>query len=411
MVCLAITALSGCGGGGGGNSRSGSIVLDPTTQFITTREQAEARGKWTILIYLDADNDLESMGIANFNQMESIGSTTDVHIIVQMDRKDGADPNNEHWTDTRRYLITHDTDSNVMHSIRLDDPPLGELDMGNPNTLRNFVTWGEREFPSDHYCLIIWDHGSGWQIRTLSVAPEHKYIATDDTSADSMNITDIPSALAGANLDVIAFDACYMQELEVAYELRNSAHYLVASTAAEPSQGYNYARWLNRINGSTSPEDLCRTIVEAYAAEYPNPHRDITQSAIDLTLIQQVADSASAFATLLRAKASTYSIDLADARDSALNYSADATPRYNVDLLDYANRCSSALGAQATATYSALNSAMNSAVIASIHNLDMPNAHGLAIYVPPPSRYDFRYSELQLASDTEWDEWLRAQQQ
>ena len=64
--------------------------------------------------------------------MESFGSTKDVHVIVQFDRMTGDDPDNAHWTDTRRYLITHDTDPVVMHSVRLDTPPLRELDMANP---------------------------------------------------------------------------------------------------------------------------------------------------------------------------------------------------------------------------------------------------------------------------------------
>jgi hypothetical protein len=42
--------------------------------------------EWTVMIYLDADNNLESAGINDINEMEMVGSTTDVNIVVQVDR-------------------------------------------------------------------------------------------------------------------------------------------------------------------------------------------------------------------------------------------------------------------------------------------------------------------------------------
>jgi len=39
------------------------------------------------------------------------------------------------------------------------------------------------------------------------------------TTYNAINVTDLPHALAGANIDVLAFDACFMQEMEIAYEL------------------------------------------------------------------------------------------------------------------------------------------------------------------------------------------------
>ena len=112
--------------------------------------------------------------------------------------------------------MTRDPDSDVMNSVRLDDDPLGELDMGDWQTLRDFVEWGTGEFPADYYCLIIWDHGTGWQIRAAAATPEYKYVVVDDTSSSEMNVTEIPQALANVNIDIIAFDACLMQQIETA---------------------------------------------------------------------------------------------------------------------------------------------------------------------------------------------------
>jgi hypothetical protein len=412
MVWLGVASgLAGCGGGGGGGTRSGGDGWANLSPPIYSVEEAEQRAKWTVLVYLDADNDLESAGIHNFNQMEVVGSTQDVHVIVQMDRRSGTDPNNEDWTDTRRYLITRDSDPIVMHSVRLDDPPLGELNMASGTTLRNFVAWGKHEFPADHYLLIIWDHGSGWQMRTTELAPAYKYIAVDDTSGAEMNIPSIPIALTGLRMDVIAFDACYMQQLEVAYELRGCADYMVGSSAAEPSPGYNYSRLLSRISGDDDAEQLATVIVQQYAAEYPEPEENITQSAVDLGAIGNVATAASGFAGVLCSNASTWPAELAEARSESLDYASMGTRRYSLDLLDYAARCAAVIGPAANAAYTQVQASLSAAVVASVHNSDMPNAHGLAIYVPPPADYDNSYEQLSLAHNTLWDEWLQDQQE
>ncbi|MHB9036110.1 MAG: clostripain-related cysteine peptidase [Armatimonadota bacterium] len=399
--------LSGCGGGGG----SAAASMSPSSDLVYTREQAAQHGTWTVLVYLDADNDLESAAITNFNQMEMMGSTKDVRVIVQMDRASGYDSSNDNWTDTRRYLITRNTNAGKMASVRLDDAPLGELDMANWHTLKDFVDWGASEFPADHYCLIIWDHGTGWTIRLDSAISQYKYIVSDETNGSGMNVTEIPLALTNVRIDVLAFDACLMQQLEVAYEMRNSAGYMVGSPGPEPSPGYDYSALLARLGSTTSPAGLCSALVEEYGRAYPSPHQGISQTAVDLSKITNVADAASRFADVLISAPSGQSSQLAAARDNALNYSllSGGSERNSLDLLDYAHRCANALGGSASTAYTELEQAVTDSIVSEMHNPDTPSARGLAVYLPPPMRYDIRYRVLDLAQSTSWDEWIQGQ--
>ena len=407
-----ILALGGCGGGGGGaDRRSDDSQYSPPSQRIYTLTEAQQPAQWTVLVYLDADNNLEPAAIVNFNQMEMVGSTKNVHVIVQMDRKTGDDINNDSWTDTRRYLITYDSDPLKMHSLRLDSPALGELDMGSPETLHSFVQWGMQNFPAEHYLLVIWDHGTGWMFRSSSSMPQYKYVAMDNTSGTSLNVTQIPTALSGLHPDVIAFDACYMQEIEVAYQLSGSTDYLVGSSAAVPSNGYNYARLLSHVANDCTPEQLSRIIVQQYALEYPSPTCNIVESAIDMSKIGALADAASEFGRALQQHSADNGLSLAQARADSLDYSTTGMAKYNVDILDYAGRCKSAIGSGVNTAYANLVSAYGAAVIASAHNSDTPTAHGLAIYVPSPTGYDTRYSQLAFAQTTWWDDWIKNQPQ
>ena len=94
-----------------------SIGLTGCFLFPPTNNTAE----WTVMIYLDSDNNLESAGIDDINEMEMVGSTTDVNIVVQVDRIPYSvlaannqgyadDVSNGDWTNTRRYYITQDFD-------------------------------------------------------------------------------------------------------------------------------------------------------------------------------------------------------------------------------------------------------------------------------------------------------------
>lgn len=103
------------------------IALNSSPALTATKE-------WTILVYLDADNDLEGDGIVDVNEMEQVGSDEHVNVVVQMDRIPGEDDSNGDWTDTRRFYILWDDDLSAISSAQVG-PQLGELNMGDPQTL------------------------------------------------------------------------------------------------------------------------------------------------------------------------------------------------------------------------------------------------------------------------------------
>ncbi|HEX2998663.1 MAG TPA: clostripain-related cysteine peptidase, partial [Armatimonadota bacterium] len=134
-------------------ANNGQTVLEPTGTM--------SRRKWTVMVYMDADCDLEEYGVLNMNQMESVGSDANVNYVVQFDRGPGYDATNGDWTDTRRFLVTKDNDMQNITSPMLQN--MGEVDMGQPSSLTDFITWAKTTYPADHYCLILWNHGAGWR--------------------------------------------------------------------------------------------------------------------------------------------------------------------------------------------------------------------------------------------------------
>lgn len=117
--------------------------------------------RWTFMVYMDADGDLETYGILNMNQMEVVGSGAHVNIVAQLDRAPGFDATNGDWTETRRYLVLRDEDMQTIHSTVVES--LGEVDMGRPEPLREFIAWAASRYPAERYALVVWNHGSGWR--------------------------------------------------------------------------------------------------------------------------------------------------------------------------------------------------------------------------------------------------------
>jgi len=119
--------------------------------------------EWTYLVYLDGDNNLEGAAIDDFMEMSAVGSTSAVNIVVQFDRIPGYDSSYGDWTDCKRFRVTYGMTPMAENAL-ID---LGECNMGDPNTLRDFVDWTMTEYPAENYALILWNHGSGWKLSVL----------------------------------------------------------------------------------------------------------------------------------------------------------------------------------------------------------------------------------------------------
>ena len=139
-----------------------------------------------------------------------------------------------------------------------------EHNSGDTETLRLVMEWMVENSPSESYGLVLWSHGSSW---VPAKAPAQRAVCEDwGAGTTKMNIPDIADILKGFPcLDFILFDACFMQAIEVAYELRQVTDYIVASPAEIPGPGAPYHRLVAPMFGT--PFNAGR-IAEEYYLEY-----------------------------------------------------------------------------------------------------------------------------------------------
>jgi len=265
LLCAVIIAFLGC---------------EPIN--VGTQGDGSGGRKWTFIIYMAADNDLEASAIADFNELEAadLGGAP-VTVLVLLDRNPGHDMTNGNWSDTRAFEVKADSKglSSTIISTRLDCPELGltrdtetELNMANPLVLSNFINFAKRAYPAQKYALFIWGHGTGWRggSQNNSIPMPIKAVAIDDTQGQYMSLPSFGKAIAGKGMSVIGFDTCYAAILEVAYQIRNDAELFVGSQGEILSTGWDYYTLFNDFlrKPNLTTADLGNSIQYQFSTQY-----------------------------------------------------------------------------------------------------------------------------------------------
>jgi hypothetical protein len=359
LAVLLLTSLTACMGGGGGDGSDSPTTGDskpashtdgsnatpvgssanpagnPDTSTNAGTGTNTASAKWTYLVYMSADNNLSSAALKDINEMEKIGSSTDVNVVVQVDFSSEYSPNvyGNHAATTARGLISKDNDPNQITSQLRSTG--SNLDMGNKQTLADFIAWAKQHYPAQNYALVLWSHGAGWKI-SRATGGVHRGALQDETAGSFMRLPDIASAIRQSNtrFGLINFDACLMGMVEVAKHLQGSADYLVASEETEPGDGDDYEGTLRKLQakpGMTALE-LSKAITESYQAFYARENRsNVTKSALDLNQYPAFDQQLQELANYLNSNLGTLRGAVQSARDDSASYQYS----YNRDLGDF----------------------------------------------------------------------------
>lgn len=196
----------------------------PCLQVVPSERRACLK-QWTVLVYMNGDNDLSPYAVADLKAMAEVGSSPAVDFVVQLDTSED--------NGIRRYHVRRAPQLSA--SLRAQLP---ELDSGDMQTLIDFLAYGVKNYPARHYMVIIWSHGEGY---AGGISPDY-------SSASRLSITELSTALEylqyvhlqGHRIDIYASDACLMQSLEVIYQLRQRARYIVGSANIEKKSGWPY---------------------------------------------------------------------------------------------------------------------------------------------------------------------------
>ncbi|MDA8126355.1 MAG: clostripain-related cysteine peptidase [Deltaproteobacteria bacterium] len=374
------------------------------------------QAKWTFMVYMAGDNNLDGAALRDIAEMARAGSTKDVHILVQLDRIEDQK--------TRRFRITPGG------GFKKDCiETFSETNTGDPQILYSFVKWAVDNYPAARYALILWNHGSGWweDAKSRAAGPAdqtprrhlfrhpapqaHRSICYDDTSdGDALDNRELKVVLAGIctligrKIDLLGMDACLMNMVEVAWQLRDSVNVIVGSEIEEPFDGWPYAEILNRL-ASRPRQDVAtfaRWIVKSYLLSYKGKGETVTQSVLDLARIGDAVAKIDALAGVLLTTVSPAAAFITKAWRQSPRFYDD---NY-IDLICFAKNLRKKAGADIQAKADALIAALKPGkglLILSQGKIgpEVNGTCGLSIYFPA-DRLNPAYRTLDFCGDCRW---------
>ncbi len=370
------------------------LVLLSTLTATASAAPPAARAKWTVMVYISGDNNLEDYVVSDIEtELAPTGSSANVQVVALADRSPGYDTSRGDWQTTKLFHVTKGMLATPENAVA----DWGERDFGDKQTLIDFVTWTKANYPADHYALYFWGHGWNWH---------PGYVMRDDTDNDTLDMEEVKAALPSIGfIDMVAFDGCNMASIEVQMLWHGHA------TAVSHSQ-----EW---VGGEGIQYDL----VLAQLAANPNMTADqvaiaTTQSASsDKTWSAVAVDSR--FDTLLSA-VNQWSVALNNglaANRKKYDQAFTATRSFwqapmDKDLYDMAYEINSRVSDQNIKSKSqAVMNAVNGVVLYERHVNAYAEVHGITIYhvakaTEKDSNYTYYRTTLDFALQTGWDEFL-----
>lgn len=262
------------------------------TVIVSEKRDDETLAKRTVLVYIVADNNgLTSFASEDLKEMktgmEAI-TDSDMHLLVYMDT--GTSP---------RLIELINKDGTISEVTVKSYESRNSIGVEEMRQVFDDVFQSSR-YKAESYGFVFWSHGEGW---IPYPQPATRWIGQDkgEGKDNRMNLSDFKSLLSSSatHFDFIMFDACFMQSIEVAYELRTFADFCIASPTETPGPGAPYHRILPYMFTKGGAAEMCKAYFEEYEALY-NGGKGISNdnwtggasiAAVDLNALETLADA------------------------------------------------------------------------------------------------------------------------
>lgn len=346
------------------------------------------------MVYMVGDNELEEYVVPDIEQELALtGSSNEVNVLVLADRAPGYDTSRGDWQSTKLFYVTQGMTADSASAVA----DWGERDMGDPQTLIDFVTWSKANYPADHYALYFWDHGWSWH---------PGWVLIDETNADTLDYDELKNAIPSLGfIDVVGYDGCNMASLEMLQVWHGYSTALTSSQEYVEDYGIEYDTLLAELiaNPNMSADEVA--IATSRSAIHDKTWSALaTDSRLD-TLLSAVDDWSISLMNGLPANRAEYE----RAFESTQSF-WDAP--MDKDLYDMAYELERNVADQEIKTKSqAVMDAVQQVVLYEKRAEEYSGAHGITIYhisaaSEKGSDYYYYRSMIDLALQTSWDEFL-----
>ncbi len=195
------------------------------------------------------------------------------------------------------YEITNKTEETYLYALTPVKTYSEDFNSASPETLDMALRYVYDYYPADSYGIVFWSHASGWTPSNYKQRTKTSRAFGVDTGnnnsftswGEQMNIDDMADVLEKYHdIDFLLFDACFMQSIEVAYELRNTADYILASPAEIPGPGAPYNLMVQPMFADTLNMEEVMTAYYTYYSQ--NLDYGVLLSVVDCAELENFAN-------------------------------------------------------------------------------------------------------------------------
>ena len=298
------------------------VVLSEKVEIKGTPKVTKKQSDYLMIMYMDGDNDLNDPIYLDMNEVEyglykirnssSLPKTgyASVNVVALWDGWSGSygdgneNPkigssrsylyeigtdydNSTTYTDSRGCVLSSNTKDLTSKALWIEG---NEVDMGNKQTLINFLNWVNEHYEAENVILQFSNHGGGPRSAPIYAKTKDGFSIKIDNSGrralcwDESNssltgksflkTSDVSDALAAAGygednkLDMILMDVCLGASVEDSYQFKDYANYLVASPNTVPGMGMDYVSIMKSFTSDSTIESIGEQLITDYKNYY-----------------------------------------------------------------------------------------------------------------------------------------------
>lgn len=342
-----------------------------------------AEGSHTFIMYAVADNNLWRFLRGNINMaMTAVaeGLPGNSRVVVYYDGLTDYNGN-------RKTLLTEIVKEGSTAVERVLKT-YGEQNSVDPAVMNSVLEDIAYFAPAEVYGISFLGHGTGWfppELNNLKqpmsgdpAVPEHDLRRRENSLTRAygpdgtvyMSSEDLVSGLAAIDFDYIIFDVCFMSSVELLYDLRNSASYIMASPAEVMGNGIPYHKLLPVLfNRAYRIDQRLSSAVDAVTNHY------LTVESTKSAAFTVVATAA--LPTLAESVRNIFASAPRNPRLEEIQSLELLSPNHAFfDLKDYMKNITSDAGTEANLAYAEFEKALSEAVLAERHTPEIYSALG-----------------------------------
>lgn len=248
---------------------SGSFAISSCYHEVDTWDHPKKTMDRTLIVYMVGENSLSRYVSADSVEMAQGLSQIPqgCRVVLYID-------------DVKSSRICVGTREHPFESVRVFPRNVCSTDSADMEMVLSDIF---KRYPAKSYGLVMWSHASGWLFfhnrpgRQRAQNAPRRTFGIDNSRRSStantgvqMNVTTLARVLSHfPHLDYLFFDACFMQCIEVAYELREVADWILGSPAEIPGDGAPYNEIMSSLaSAETQPNLVLQPYYDYYVTGF-----------------------------------------------------------------------------------------------------------------------------------------------